>query len=319
MKSRRNFILHAGLVGGGYMITPDILSHLTRSQNNYPLTIATWNNKKAIEASWKILQSMGNALDAVEAGARVPEADVNDTSVGYGGFLDREGKVTLDACIMDHLGNAGSVMFLEGIMHPISVARKVMEKTPHVFLSGAGAKKFALEQGFKEENLLTDFAKAEWQKWLKTSEYQPKINRERHDTIGILAIDHTQNISGACSTSGLAYKMHGRVGDSPIIGAGLYVDNEVGAATATGLGEAVIKKVGAFSIVEMMRSGLSPQLACEKAIERLTTLPNAKNFQVGYIAIDKSGNTGACSLQPGFEYVVESPAGFELSKSKSFF
>ena len=220
---------------------------------------------------------------------------------------------------MDEFGNAGSVMFLEDIMHPISVARMVMEKTPHVFLAGEGAQQFALENGFEKQNLLTDKAKQALEEWRKTSQYQPKINVERHDTIGILAADSNGNFGGACSTSGLAFKMRGRVGDSPIIGAGLYVDNEVGAATATGLGEVVVKKVGAFSIVEMMRNGKSPQQACEEAIKRLQNLKNIQDLQVGYIAVSKKGEIGAFSVHPGFQYAVVQKGKFRLVDSKSLF
>ena len=318
-KSRRNFIQKTSL---GSLLLPSILQSLPieeKKVKNFPVTIATWNNKKAIEASWNVLHTGGSVLDAVHQGAMIPEADPEDTSVGYGGFPDREGKVTLDASIMDQHGNAGAVMFLEGIMHPISVARMVMEKTPHVFLAGSGAKAFALENGFKEENLLTEKARRAWENWKKESKYEPKINFERHDTIGILAQDSNGDLSGACSTSGLAFKMRGRVGDSPIIGSGLYVDNEIGAATATGLGEAVVKKVGAFSIVEMMRNGMSPQKACESAIKRLLTLKNYKDLQVGYIAINKQGEYGGYSLQPGFQFYVIQKGKALLVNSKSYF
>ncbi|MFZ1425128.1 MAG: N(4)-(beta-N-acetylglucosaminyl)-L-asparaginase [Saprospiraceae bacterium] len=320
MQKRRTF-LSSAIVGFGTMsLADDILDFFREEQKvQKPLIIATWKNIKAVEAAWDVLKHGGSALDAVEAGARVPEADPLDTSVGYGGFPDREGKVTLDACIMDENGNAGSVVFLEEIMHAVSVARLVMEKTPHVILAGAGAKKFALEHGFKQENLLTEHAKTEYKKWLIESKYEPKINVERHDTIGILAMDNSSNLSGACTTSGLAFKMHGRVGDSPIIGAGLYVDNEVGAATATGLGEAVIKKVGAFSIVEMMRHGMHPDKACKAAVKRLLTIKTKDEFQVGYIAVNKKGELGACSLRPGFEASVITENGFQLIKAQSFF
>lgn len=264
-----------------------------------------------------MLQTGGSALDAVEAGARVPEADPDDSSVGYGGLPDREGRVTLDACIMDSQGNAGSVVFLEGILHPVSVARRVMEQTPHVILAGEGALQFALQQGFKQEELLTPFAREAWQRWKVESRYQPVINQERHDTIGILAMDAEGFVAGACSTSGLAFKMRGRVGDSPIIGAGLYVDGEVGAATATGLGEAVLKKLGAFSIVEMMRQGMSPQKACHEAVRRLLSVRATEAFQVGYVAVDHRGRTGACSLRPGFQASRRRAAGFELQDAPS--
>lgn len=278
------------------------------SKKGFPIVIATWNpNVKATEAAWQKLNSGGTALDAVEAGARVPEADPNDTSVGYGGLPDRDGFVTLDACIMDEKGNAGSVTFLQHIMHPISVARLVMEKTSHVMLSGEGALQFALDNGFQKENLLTESSKKAWQDWLKANQYQPKINVNNHDTIGILAIDKNGNISGACTTSGAAFKMHGRVGDSPILGAGMYVDNEVGGACATGQGEFMMKTLGSFLIVELMRQGRTPQEACEEAIARIqkrygATLP--KGTQVGYLAINKAGEHGAYSLVKGFNYAI---------------
>ncbi|MFK7810087.1 MAG: isoaspartyl peptidase/L-asparaginase family protein [Saprospiraceae bacterium] len=265
-----------------------------------PQVIATWNNPKAAAAAWNIIQSGGTALDAVEQGARVPEGDVMDRSVGYGGRPDREGKVTLDACIMDSEGNAGSVCYLQEIKHPVSVARKVMEETPHVILAGKGAQQFAVEKGFKRENLLTPESEKAWKEWLTQSKYKPIINIENHDTIGILALDKQGNLSGACTTSGLAYKLSGRVGDSPIIGAGLFVDNEVGAATATGLGEAVLKSLGSFLVVELMRQGRSPQEACEEAVMRIVKKQKYKNFQVGYIALSKSGEYGAYAIQPGF-------------------
>lgn len=322
-QKRRDFVKSAAILGittGVVAKSTDVEILIPSSKDKFkPITIATWNNKKAVQEAWTVIQKGGKAVDAVEAGARVPEEDPKDTSVGYGGMPDREGKVTLDASIMDHKGNAGAVMFLENILHPISVARLVMEKTPHVYLAGAGALQFALENGFKERNMLSPEAKKAWEEWLVKSEYQPKINAERHDTIGILALDQEQDLSGACSTSGLAFKMRGRVGDSPIIGAGLYVDNEVGAATATGLGEAVAKKLGAFSIVEMMRSGKGPETACKEAIMRLLTIPKHKDFQVGYIALTKNGAIGAYSLQPGFQYAYVQSGKFILKDAPSFF
>ncbi|MFT4663951.1 MAG: N4-(beta-N-acetylglucosaminyl)-L-asparaginase [Polaribacter sp.] len=267
-----------------------------------PQVIATWPNPGAIEAAWKVINAGGTALDSVEQGARVPESNEKDMSVGYGGRPDREGKVTLDACIMDSKGNAGSVCYLEEIKHPVSVARMVMEKTPHVILAGKGAQQFALENGFKKENLLTEASKKEWEEWLKESKYKPIINIENHDTIGILAIDKNGDLSGACTTSGMAYKLSGRVGDSPIIGAGLYVDNEVGAATATGVGEAVLKSLGSFLVVELMRQGRSPQEACEEAVMRIVKKQAYQDIQVGFIALSKSGEYGAYAIQPGFSY-----------------
>ena len=234
----------------------------------------------------------------------LPEADPKNTSVGYGGLPDRDGHVTLDACIMDHQGNCGSVAFLQHIKHPISVARKVMEETPHVMLSGQGALNFALEKGFPKEDLLTQNALKKWEEWKKGSFYQPIVNVENHDTISMLALDEKGDISGACTTSGLSYKMHGRVGDSPIIGAGIFVDNEVGGCCATGLGEAVMKTVGSFLVVELMRQGASPQEACEEAIARVVKNQNYQDMQIGYLAIDKKGNHGAYAIQPWFNYAL---------------
>ena len=278
-----------------------------------PIVISTWRfGIEANEEAWKILINNGKALDAVEAGVKVPEADPNERSVGLGGRPDRDGKVTLDACIMDELGNIGSVACLENIVHPISVARAVMEKTPHVMLTGEGAFQFALSQGFKKENLLTPESEAEWRDWLKKSDYKPKVNIENHDTIGMVALDMNGNLSGACTTSGMAFKMHGRIGDSPIIGAGLFVDNEVGAVTATGHGEEVIRISGSHAVIELMRQGLHPEEACKRAVERIILSAKKRNkplneIQIGFIAINKSGEHGAFCLQKGFNYAVYSP------------
>jgi N4-(beta-N-acetylglucosaminyl)-L-asparaginase len=308
---RRTFLQTTTLLGAG-------LSATAKAATSEPLIIATWKNEKATIAGWNKLMETGKALDGVEAGARIPEADPNDTSVGYGGYPDRDGHVTLDACIMDHLGNAGSVTFLEGIMHPISVARAVMEKTPHVMLSGAGALKFALDQGFKIENLLTESSKKAWEEWKKESKYEPVINIERHDTIGLLGIGKAGEIAGACTTSGLAFKMHGRVGDSPIIGGAVFCDDEVGGACATGLGEFVMKTLGSFLIVELMRQGKSPQQACEEAVMRIVKRYKYKEFQIGYLAINKKGEHGAYAIQKGFNYTITKNGKTQVLESASY-
>ncbi|MCK5078549.1 MAG: N(4)-(beta-N-acetylglucosaminyl)-L-asparaginase, partial [Bacteroidales bacterium] len=289
-------------------------------KGNIPMVISTWNHGyEANEAAWKVLEGGGSALDAVEQGVRVPEADPNNMSVGYGGIPDRDGHVTLDASIMKGNGECGSVTFLEHIMHPVSVARLVMDKTPHVILSGEGALQFALNNGFMKENLLTEKAKKAWEEWLIRSEYEPVINIENHDTIGMLAIDKANHIAGACTTSGLGYKMHGRVGDSPVIGAGLYADDEVGAATATGMGELVLKTLGSFLLVELMRNGYSPQEACEEGIKRIVEkIPDYKNFQIGYLAVNKAGETGAYAIQKGFNYALFREGKFELIDSEYY-
>lgn len=283
-----------------------------------PIVLSTWNFGLAANAvAWNIIQSKGRALDAVEAGVRIPEGDPNERSVGYGGRPDRDGRVTLDACIMDEFYNIGSVACLEHIKHPISVARAVMEKTPHVMLVGDGALQFALSTGFKKENLLTKSSKKDWEKWLNNSQYKPIVNIENHDTIGMIALDQYGNLAGACTTSGMAYKMHGRVGDSPIIGAGLFVDNEIGAAAATGHGEEVIRISGSHLVVELMRQGKHPQKACEEAVHRIIEITNLRNktveeIQVGFIAINKQGEYGAYCIQKGFNYAVHNANGNKL-------
>ena len=292
-----------------------------------PVVISTWApNVKANAAAWEILQKGGSALDAVHIGVQVPEADPHDQSVGYGGLPDRDGKVTVDSCIMDHEGNIGSVAGLEHILHPISVARMVMEKTPHVMLVGDGALQFALENGFEKTDLLTESSKKAWQEWLKTSKYDPQATiknieeriRQNHDTIGMLAIDANGNLGGACTTSGMAYKMHGRVGDSPIIGAGLYVDNNVGAATATGLGEDVVRVCGSHTVVEMMRQGMKPADACKIAVERLIEMRGKERVsqtQIGFIAINKQGEYGCYSLRGNFTMAVRTTKKEEVIPS----
>lgn len=324
IKKRREFLKKIGvsstLLGLGLgSCTPKTSdrSLKTNQTTSLPLVISTWNNQEANQTAWNALNSNEGLLDALEKGINVPENNPKDSSVGYGGRPDRDGDVTLDACIMDKLGNAGSVTFMNGYKNAISVARRVMENTPHVMLSGVGAEKFALEQGFKRESLLTDESKEALEKWKIESKYAPKINSERHDTIGMLAIDSEGYISGGCSTSGLAYKMKGRVGDSPIIGAGLFVDNEIGAATATGLGELVMKTVGSFLVVELMRNGYSPEEACKAAVLRIAKKYDISQSQVGFIAVNKQGNFGGYALQAGFQFVVNRSASTELFQSNS--
>lgn len=323
MHSRRHFLWKSflGATGlSGLGVFKPFIAEAKPQFNGQPIVVSTWNHGlPANEAAWQVLKEKGRALDAVEKGVKVAEADPKVTTVGYGGFPDREGKVTLDACIMDEQGNCGSVAFLQNIMHPISVARRIMEKTPHIMLVGSGAFQFALANGFKKQNLLTPHAEKEWKKWLKTSRYKPVINAENHDTISMLALDAQGNLSGACTTSGAAWKMHGRVGDSPIIGAGLYVDNEVGGACATGLGEAVIKMVGSHLVVELMRQGLSPQKACEAAVDRIVKRQkDFKELQVGFLALSKTGEVGAYSIQTGFNYAVHDGQENKLIDAKSF-
>ena len=303
---RRDFIKKSTLFSSAYALPKSSNPNDFDLSNPEPVVISTWDHGLfANRVSWDILAAGGKSLDAVEEGVRVVESDPNIRTVGMGGYPDREGIVTLDACIMDYESNFGSVAFLRDIVNPISVARKVMEETPHVMLVGEGAKKFALKKGFKEINLLTDLSRKEWNSWKTSSKYESIINIENHDTISSLALSGDGRLAGACTTSGSAYKMHGRVGDSPIIGAGLFLDNQVGAAAATGLGEAVIKSSGSAMVVEAIRNGASPQDACENVILRILKMnKQAENLQVGFIALDIRGNVGAFSIKKGFNYAL---------------
>lgn len=317
--SRREILGYTGLALTA--LATDALPVFAEPKSGKGMVVSTWDfGVAANQAAWQVLSGGGRALDAVEAGARVPEVDLKNHSVGRAGYPDRDGHVSLDASIMDEQGNCGAVAALEHIAHPISVARRVMEKTPHVLLVGDGALQFALAEGFPKEDLLTPESEQAWREWLKTAKYQPVSNSEKssygsgpskmpgdkhnHDTLGILAIDSAGHLSGACTTSGMAWKMRGRVGDSPIIGAGLYVDDEIGAATSTGVGEEVIRNVGSFLVVELMRQGRSPQQACEEAVRRIVKRrPEAsKSLQVGFLALNKHGEVGAFAIQKGFSY-----------------
>ncbi len=336
--NRRHFLAAGGftlpsLTSFGNLFRP------TAGKTGGPMVVSTWDfGREANAASWDVLTKGGAVLDAIEAGARVPEADPKNQTVGYGGLPDRDGRVTLDACIMDGKGNCGSVMGLEHIKHPISVARRVMEKTPHIVLVGDGALRFALSEGFVRENLLTPESEKAWRRWLKESQYQPRINienersdprpdipmpggKDNHDTIGMLAIDAAGRLGGGCTTSGMAFKLPGRVGDSPIIGAGLFVDDEIGGATATGVGEEVIRCVGSHLVVELMRQGLSPLDACRRAVERIARRDPAKarGMQVGFLALHRDGRHGGFALQKGFTYAIRAKDREEIVKAGHYF
>lgn len=292
------------------------------------LIVSTWDfGAAANNVAFATMKAGGTLLDAVEAGAKVPEADPNNHSVGYSGYPDRDGHVTLDAVIMDDAGAVGAVAALENTTHAISVARRVMEKTPHTLLVGEGATRFARDQGFPQEKLLTPEAEQAWREWLKTAQYQPVANSETgtygtqrhvtpggaldHDTIGLLARDAGGRMAGACTTSGMAFKMRGRVGDSPQVGAGLYVERGVGGATSTGVGEEVTRVSGSARVVASLRAGLSPQRACEEVVRHIARLRGdaIKGVQVGFLALDPRGNVGAFCLLPGFTYAVTDTAG----------
>lgn len=312
---RRKFVKQAGMAalaaavtscqGNSQTVNEKQAESTLNADIDFPIVISTWPHIEDNKIALNKINSHG-LLDGLVAGINSVENNPDDQSVGLGGRPDRNGDVTLDACIMDKDHRAGSVCFLKNIKNPISVARKVMEETPHVILAGEGALQFALNQGFTKENLLTEKSKLEYEEWLKKSEYKPKVNVELHDTIGMLVMDKNRDISGGCSTSGLGYKMQGRVGDSPIIGAGLFVDNEVGAATATGMGELVLTTLGSFLTVEFMRQGMTPMEACKEAVLRTVRQNKStyKEMQVGYIAMDKNGRFGGYSIQPGFQFTL---------------
>lgn len=306
--NRRDFILNFGMAAAGLVFgrnSRNIKSKPLKKKGSGPLFVSTWShgveaNKRALE----VLNNGGTGLDAVEKGVMVVESDPNNSSVGLGGMPDNTGNIALDACIMSADGNCGAVCMLERIEHPISVARKVMEDTPHVLLAADGAFKFAISKGFKKRNLNTKNSKQSYKEWKKQSVYKPIINVENHDTIGMLGMDKDGNIFGSCTTSGLAFKMRGRIGDSPIIGSGLFIDNEVGGAVATGLGESIIKISGSAIIVELMRHGYSPTDACKEAIDRIRKNENLKDIQVGFLAVNKAGEVGSYAIHPGFNYAL---------------
>ena len=361
MSTRRKFLYSSALGSFGLLLTKKLAATSASSPatlrtipvpdavTGHPVVISTWDTGLAAnKGAWEVLGRNGAALDAVEAGVKVTESTLN-CCVGLGANPDRDGFVTLDASIMDHQWNCGSVAFLERIKHPISVARRVMEKTPHVMLVGEGAQQFAVAEGFPlEAPGLSDDAKKAYEQWLKRSEYKPVINIENtkggatpagagghgpsaparlpnggwnHDTIGMVAMDAAGNLSGSCTTSGMGFKMRGRLGDSPIIGAGLFVDNEVGAVTATGQGEDVIRICGSHSVVEYMRQGLSPEQACKAAVERIVRIKKekAKDIQVAFIALNKKGETGAYAIQKGFVYALKNNLEEKMVEVKSYF
>jgi len=325
MKNRRTFLKLASFSSLA-VITKGFSQALktTHPQNkaNFiiqkPIVISTWiHGMQANTGAWEVLTKGGKAIDAVQKGVMVVESDAENQSVGLGGLPDRDGIVTLDACIMDENNRCGAVACLQNIENPIAVARKVMDETPHVLLVGEGALQFALEKGFKSVNLLTEKSKKDWEAWKVKSKYQPVINSENHDTIGMLALDADGNLSGSCTTSGMAYKLHGRVGDSPIIGAGLFVDNEVGAACATGMGEAVIRIAGSAVVVELMRQGMSPSEACKTAVNRIIKKhKDLTNLQVGFLALNKQGAHGGYSVYNGFNYALRTQTQNEMVNAK---
>lgn len=338
--NRKNFLKIGALSGVAVSVAKNSISQNFVKVTG-PIVVSTWDaGLRANKGAWEVLSSGGNALDAVERGVMITENEIN-CCVGLNANPDRDGIVTLDASIMDHKFNCGAVAALERIKHPISVARRVMEKTPHVLLVGEGAQQFAVAEGFVlEPQELSEEAQKNYAEWLKKSRYEPQINRENienkghgpfapsqingnwnHDTIGMVALDEKGNLAGSCTTSGMGFKMRGRVGDSPIIGAGLYVDGEVGACTSTGQGEDVIRVAGSHSVVEFMRQGFGPELACQKVIEKIAKIKGdeAKKIQVAFLAINKNGVVGTCALHKGFSYALKTNTSERLVEAKSWF
>jgi len=327
---RRNFIKNASLTGVGITVGASVIACneektlLTNETkpvdlSKFPIAICTWGFAKANAKAGEELSKNTSALDSAIAGVAIEEENIKNTTVGKGGTPDRDGNVTLDACVMNSDGDCGAVLCVENITNVAALAKKVMEDTPHVMLAGKGAEEFAYSQGFKKEELLTEKSKKAWEKWKETSKYKPIINIENHDTIGMLTMDKDGNIAGACTTSGLGYKMKGRIGDSPIIGSGLFIDNEIGGAVATGMGEEVVKTVGSFLIVELMRNGMSPQKACEEAISRIVSKDNRhKDFQIAYLAMNKAGEIGSYCIHKGFTYMKYQNETNENIKSDHF-
>lgn len=325
MNSRRKF-LQKSLISSSLLVpvswNAEAFGVGSKREKHKPLILSTWNHgMPANDRAWEVLDKSGSILDAVEEGVKVTELDLTNLSVGLQGLPDREGIATLDASIMKGDGSCGSVAFVRQIKHPISLARKVMENTPHVMLAGEGARQYAIAEGFPiEKEELSPGAQKAYLEWKKRSEYKPIINIENHDTIGMIGLDANGKMAGSCTTSGLAFKMHGRVGDSPIIGAGLFVDDEVGAATATGLGESIIRICASFLIVELMRQGRTPQEACEEAVKRLIAKnKNIENIQAGFLAMNKDGEYGAFAVQPGFNFARHHRQGKALVDAGSKF
>ncbi len=292
------------------------------------VVIATWKfGQTAVRIAAELLQKGKPALDAVIAGAQAVEDDPKVNSVGYGGLPNAIGTVQLDACVMDgHTLACGSVAGVENIRHVAALARRVMEKTPHIMLVGEGARWFAQQQGFPLENLNTAESLAEWEKRRAKERPsgggQPPNNEEMpfgHDTVTVLALDQKGTLSGVCTTSGLPLKLPGRVGDSPIIGAGLYVDSTAGAAGGTGVGEEIIRIGGSLMIVESMRAGRGPQEACELAVRKINAVAVRRGVhpaRVAFLALSPKEQIGAaCTSQTNFEYAVARAGKTELLKA----
>ena len=335
---RRNFVkklFGAGaaipFLGGG---APYITKNLMRSKGKKPIIITGRGNggdwgKKVLEAAWSAFEKSGDLMDGIIGGANVVELDPTDSSVGYGGIPNEEGVVQLDSTVMHGpTRNAGAVAGLENIKTPSNIARLVMERTDHVMLVGEGALRFAMAHGYKKENLLTERSRLIWLRWKENlsekDDWFPPEDGEYNipgrstGTINVIGLDEDSNLYGCTTTSGLSFKIPGRAGDSPIVGAGLYVDNDIGACGATGRGEAVIKVCGSFLVVENMRHGMSPREAVENCCQRIIDHNNGKpDFSDNFIAINKDGEYyrgGIRGRGQGPEYTAMTKDGLEIHR-----
>ncbi|MGE3163953.1 MAG: N(4)-(beta-N-acetylglucosaminyl)-L-asparaginase [Planctomycetota bacterium] len=327
---RRDFLKWGAIAGAGAFLGEGADLSAREQQDTRPddtaasqpgTIISTWNHGLAANAvAAQILLVGGRALDAVERGVMVSEADPNVTSVGRGGLPNADGIMELDAAIMDgDKLEAGAVAGLRGFLHPIAVARKVMTETPHVLLVGEGARRFALRQGFEETELLTPDAAKAWREWQQSSEKKPLSPKDDHDTIGMIALDRSGSMAASCTTSGAAWKLPGRVGDSPLIGHGLYCDSQVGGAAATGLGEEVIKVCGSYQVVEFMRQGATPEEAIRRVLERvIARTPESRSRFVGFVALRRDGEVGFMSTTRGFQAAVFRSGKHELLDAACF-
>jgi N4-(beta-N-acetylglucosaminyl)-L-asparaginase len=334
---RRDFLKSGAAVGVASLISQS--SATTKMMNQLPdekispVVIASANGLEAVKKAYDIIMEGNDALDGVIAGVNLLEDDPKDHSVGLGGLPNEDGVVELDSCCMHGpTHNAGAVAAIQNIRNPSKVARLVMERTDHVLIVGKGALRFAKRHGFKEENLLTDEARQIWLKWKENlsekDDWFPPVEKEKNQsflpnerltgTINCNALDLQGNLSGVTTTSGLSYKIPGRVGDSPIIGAGLYVDNEVGACGSTGRGEENLKNLSSFMVVEFMRMGQTPEEACLSICKRIVDHAKARflkdsegrpNFNVKFYAINKNGQFGSAAIKGPYKYSVCDPKG----------
>ncbi len=315
MVSRRDFVRRSALAGVSGVVASRMVwatDETTAPPAVRPAVASTWSfGVAANQAALAVLAGGGSALDAVEQGIWVTEADLTNSSVGVGGTPNADGVVQLDACIMDGTTHkAGSVAALEGIAHPISAARRVMEQTRHVMLVGEGARRFALAQGLATAQMPTPERRAEWEKW----KARQAAAKQGHDTIALIVVDAQGVMAGGCSTSGLGYKVPGRVGDSPIIGSGLYVDGAVGGAGATGLGENIMRYCGSFAVVERMRQGMTPEEACLSTVKWIVAQEGrTEGLDVNFVALDRYGRAGGAGTSGGFSYSYNAPGSSQVT------